>query len=192
MKLTVTNTKGGVGKTTSVIFLASVLSSHGHTVEVWDADPQGSATAWAEIAAESGAPLPYEVLPANARSVRRQVPAGIDHVLIDTNPHTPEVVQAAIDTSDLILIPTLAAPIDLDRTWLTLDACQGRSAHVLITVAEPDTIAHREARKALRAGGAPLLEPYVRRTTRIKAEQSRAPQETFGYDAVARALGLLA
>lgn len=191
MKITVANTKGGVGKTTSVVLLASVLADAGVNVEVWDADPQGSATTWAELAADNDDPLAFEVVPVNARSVRRPVPPGIDHVLIDTNPHTPDVVQAAVDTSHLIVIPTQAAPLDLDRTWLTLDACSGCNSRVLLTVSEPETIAFREARDALHHGSAPLLETCIRKATRIKADQARKPREPFGYDAVARELGLL-
>lgn len=39
MKIVITNTKGGVGKTTTAIYLATALSKT-HTVEVLDADPK--------------------------------------------------------------------------------------------------------------------------------------------------------
>ena len=67
--IAVVNTKGGVGKTTTSVLLAHALSAHG-SVELRDADPQGSATEWAERADDAGTPLPFDVVIANQRSLR--------------------------------------------------------------------------------------------------------------------------
>ncbi|MBB0994994.1 ParA family protein, partial [Dietzia sp. SLG510A3-3B2-2] len=71
MKIAVVNTKGGVGKTTTAIYLATVASAQGKSTELLDADPQGSATSWAEIATEGSAPLPFQVSPANKITLSR-------------------------------------------------------------------------------------------------------------------------
>ena len=42
------NTKGGVGKTTTAVYLATALSCQDRVV-LLDADPQGSATSWATM-----------------------------------------------------------------------------------------------------------------------------------------------
>lgn len=53
MKITIGNIKGGVGKTTSAVYLALGLSRSGRTLLV-DADPeQASAFGWWEAAGES-------------------------------------------------------------------------------------------------------------------------------------------
>ena len=45
-KITLSNNKGGSGKTTTTVNLASAFAERGFRVLVVDLDPQGSATAW--------------------------------------------------------------------------------------------------------------------------------------------------
>ena len=52
------HTKGGVAKTTTAMFLATAATRRGIPTRVLDADPQGSATSWAERAASMEMPLP--------------------------------------------------------------------------------------------------------------------------------------
>ena len=78
------NTKGGTGKTTSTICLSTALAGL-RDVVVWDADPQGSATDWAEQAAESGDPLPFAVEVVNEALLKRaRRNTDVDYAIIDT------------------------------------------------------------------------------------------------------------
>lgn len=74
MIVAVVNIKGGVGKTTTAIALATLAARKGHEVVVLDADEQSSASLWAWNAEQNGKPLPFSVESANIATLRRLKP----------------------------------------------------------------------------------------------------------------------
>ena len=60
--ITVSNQKGGVGKTTTSVNVAAALASRGARVLVIDSDPQGNASTALGVDHRSGTPSIYEVL----------------------------------------------------------------------------------------------------------------------------------
>lgn len=140
------NSKGGVGKTTSAVCLATALAGIWDVV-VWDADPQASATEWAEDAAEAGEPLAFNVEVINRALLKRLTKhATADVVLIDTPPGDPHMIDAAVATADLVILPSAPAVMDLKRMLQTAASIPGHIPRAaLITKANKQTIAYREA-----------------------------------------------
>src|SRR6266545_6156643 len=99
MRIALTNLKGGTAKTTSAVYLACVLAKRGSVVLV-DADPQGSASLWAEAAPD----LPFATVAVANTAVARTVldlTERWDHVLVDTAPGQIPITTAALQVVDL-------------------------------------------------------------------------------------------
>lgn len=162
------HTKGGVGKTTTAIFLAAAALQRGVPVRVVDADPQGSASSWADRAAYRGTPLPFDVTSGTAASLRTLSCDPGELVLIDTPPGTAAAIDAAVDAADLVIIPTGPRAADIDRLWPTLDITQHRPTTILLTLVDMRKMEAVEMPRGLANANAPMLRSVVRDLTAIE------------------------
>lgn len=113
------NQKGGSGKTTLATHLAGELAFEGYQVVLIDADPQGSASDWAERRAQNGQKRLYGVFGLARESLHVEVPKiaqTADFVVIDGPPRAAAITRSALLAADLALIPVQPSAYDI---WAT-------------------------------------------------------------------------
>ncbi len=113
--ITFANTKGGAGKTTAVLLLATELARLGYRVSVLDADPQHWITRWFENS-EGALGNRLNVVPyVTMSSIDRQLSdekARADFVLIDLPGSRSSLLAKAVGYSDYVLIPVQGSAMD--------------------------------------------------------------------------------
>ena len=101
--------KGGVGKTTTAVYLAAVAVSNRRTVYVVDADPQASSADWIE---KSDDEWLHKVTVVEAPTDRLLVKAlermsESDVVVVDTPPGQERLLAKALDRATVVVIRQL-------------------------------------------------------------------------------------
>lgn len=161
--------KGGAGKTTLCVNLASALSAHGPTV-VLDADPQRSSLQWRALADRDNA---VRVLDAtdDVEALIRESRIEHEFVVIDCPPsvHAAQTAQV-LGACDVALIPVQPSPLDI---WATVHIEEkveqarrinpGLRAVLVINQLEPRTRLSRLMRQALAELGLPTAQTAIRR-----------------------------
>lgn len=171
----VANTKGGVGKTTSAIFLASVLSSMNYKVLLKDCDPQGSATNWIENVKELGKSVPFDLNIANMRTLKN-TDNNYDYTIIDTPPGNSDLINTAITSSDLVIIPTAPKGLDLERVLSLIDVIKGKINYaILLTNVACNTSSFKFAQQLLDEEKLPYFETFIPRREIISNSYSSIP-----------------
>lgn len=191
----VVHTKGGVAKTTTCMFLAAAAARRGIPTRVADADPQGSASSWADRAANLGVPLAFDVIPTTAAALRELPSTSGELVLVDTPPGTATAIDAAIDVADLVIIPSGARAADVDRIWPTLDITVHRATTVLLTLVDMRKVEAVEMPRGLTDAEVPVLGNFVRNLTAVERAFGRSIPRYLGdygdvFDELLASVGL--
>lgn len=107
------NPKGGAGKTTSALILATQLSENDASVTIIDADPERWISQWGDL---PGRPENIAIVnDVNEDSIFDQIEAASQNsqfIIVDLEGTASLMVANAIGMSDLVLIPTQGSSMD--------------------------------------------------------------------------------
>lgn len=189
MLISVVNAKGGVGKTTTSMYLAAAFSTQGKGVRVIDLDRQGTAIDWAERAQDAETPLPFSVENTIPRRLERiaRLAEPEEFIVVDTPPGDPEAIDAAIAAADFVVVPTRATNADLSRVWELQPSLEGKAYGVLITFARSGTSSLDIVLQALADNAVPVFDTLIPLRENIHSTFGYTPgPESHGYDGVAK------
>ena len=118
----ISSRKGGAGKTTLSLNLATLASQQGKKkVALLDMDPPGSSRSWDSLRQFD---FP-EVLKVGLNDLVLELSeleeGAFDYVFIDMPPTDKKAVREALEHADLVLIPTKASPLDIHSASSTLE-----------------------------------------------------------------------
>jgi chromosome partitioning protein len=173
--------KGGSGKTTLAVHIAVVAEAARERVLLLDTDPQGSASAWAQVRTAERPLVEKATVSSLARILERTQPAHVTLAVIDTAPHATPGVDTIAATADFLLIPcrptafdlaAIAASVQVAKAAakpaaFVLNACDARApevaeAHDVLTShalpVAPVPIGHRRAFSRAIASGRAVTE----------------------------------
>ena len=111
--ITFANTKGGAGKTTAVLLLATELARTGHRVTILDADPQLWISHWAELSGTvHNLSVISHVTMASLETHIRENRSSTDCFIIDLPGTKNPLLTMALGISDHVLIPVQGSAMD--------------------------------------------------------------------------------
>lgn len=190
MIISAINLKGGVGKTTTAMALATAAAREGKEVELYDCDPQSSASLWAMMAEESGDALPFKVKSANLATLRmagnrlRKDPD--KWVFIDCPPNG-NVMDEAASVSDFVIIPTGSGAADVVKAIETARTLTARGVFygVLLTQVAANTLSFAQANMEIKENDLSYFDHQVRRREGLRNFFGNSfGDDLFGYEVI--------
>lgn len=140
--------KGGVGKTTIAIHLATAFAAEGRATLILDLDPQASATEWKDHRVDEF-PAVLSIQPSRLGKVMEEAKSiGTEVLILDTAPHSEGTSLEAARAADLVLVPCQPTIMDLRAMSKTADLLRlvKKPAHAILNgVPHQGTVADEAA-----------------------------------------------
>lgn len=177
--VTIAQSKGGAGKTTLAVQLATGLALSGEEICLVDVDPQGSLSRWFEerqrrqdegdklsIVKTGGWRLGVEL---------RRLVRDFSIVIVDTPPHADNDLKTTIREASLVLVPCQPSPLDVWASSPTFEIAskEARMVRLVMNRVPPRSRAIEEAQSALAQLGASPLKAALGNRQSFVAAMSR-------------------
>jgi chromosome partitioning protein len=185
MRLAIASLKGGVGKTTSALFIAAGLHQMGRTLLV-DADPQMSALLWSQ----QDVLFPFTVVSLPVRDLHRRLAdlgRGYDHLIVDCPPGDPAIIRSAVMAAETVIVPASPTGLDLGQLMPTiellaeLEPVHAVDVGVLLTKVRRGTISARGVREVLGEADLPVFTTEIPLAEMYAGSFGMAPIDLGAY-----------
>lgn len=153
--ITLANTKGGAGKTTAALLLATEYARQGYKVAIMDADPQKWITAWSEAGGgAANLEIVSEVTAASLQTNIREMRDRIDFFIIDLAGSRDALLATAIGLSDHVLIPVQGCAMDARGAAQVLELLEQLKCQCGVSIAHSVVLTRVSSLVTTRALGA--------------------------------------
>jgi chromosome partitioning protein len=164
--LVISNPKGGTGKSTTSLLLATTLARHGASVTLFDCDPNKHLVAWKNRPTKSTVNVVGHAEATNIARMLKAEAASRQFVIADLEGTASLLVASAILAADLVIIPMQGSAMDASQARRAISfiedqavAVGPRPYRVLFTRTKPGfaTRDERVIRETMVGAGIPLF-----------------------------------
>src|SRR4051795_8134103 len=169
--ISIANPKGGAGKSTTALVLATTLASKGASVTVIDCDPNQPIKTWSAGPSRTLVKVMSDVTESRIVPVIDAEREGRQFVIVDLEGTASRMVSRAIARSDLVLIPMQASAVDAAQAARAVGLVReeeqviNRSIplRVVLTRTSPQIPSKNEKLivDELRAAGIPMMQTHL-------------------------------
>jgi chromosome partitioning protein len=184
MILVVAALKGGVGKTTTSVYLTAVAAGGRRTATLIDADPQASSAEWLDSATDEV----FERVDLVEAPTERLLSRALDKIeeddvaIVDTPPGHERLLAKALEHADAVVVPTRVGGVETARVEAVLGMVPRKvPSGLVISSARTYTRDYQDAVLGWAEAGVPIWGTVAERVS--IASGPDAPLSPDGLDA---------